>query len=61
MRKSRFSEAKIISVLKRNERGEKVSGLCREVGIGDATGETTSPCTTGRPNMAASPPATSNA
>jgi len=27
MKKSRFSEAKIISVLKRNERGEKVRGL----------------------------------
>ena len=37
MKKSRFSEAKIISVLKRNERGEKVSDLCRELGISDAT------------------------
>jgi len=61
MKKSRFSEAKIISVLKRNERGEKVRDLCRELGISDATGDTTSPCTTGRPSMAASPSATSNA
>ena len=37
MKKSRFSEAKIISVLKRNERGEKVKDLCREIGISDAT------------------------
>ena len=37
MKKSRFSEAKIISVLARNERGEKVKDLCREHGISDAT------------------------
>lgn len=37
MKKSRFSEAKIISILKRNERGEKVGDLCRELGIADAT------------------------
>jgi putative transposase len=37
MRKSRFSEAKIISVLKYNERGEKVPGPCREIGVSDAT------------------------
>ena len=37
MKKSRFSEAKIISILKRNERGEKVRDLCREIGISDAT------------------------
>ena len=37
MKKSRFSEAKIISVLQRNNRGEKVSDLCREFGISDAT------------------------
>jgi len=53
MTKSRFSEAKIISVLGRNERGEKVRDLCREIGISDATGDTTSPCTTGRPSTAA--------
>ncbi len=37
MKKSRFSEAKIISVLTRNERGEKVKDLCRELSISDAT------------------------
>ena len=37
MKKSRFSEAQIISVLNRNERGEKVSTLCRELGISEAT------------------------
>lgn len=37
MQKSRYSEAKIISMLKRNERGEKVRDLCRELGISDAT------------------------
>jgi len=37
MKKSRFSETKIVSVLARNERGEKVKDLCRELGISDAT------------------------
>lgn len=37
MKKSRFSEAKIISILQRNEAGEKVKDLCREFGISDAT------------------------
>jgi putative transposase len=37
MKKSRFSEAQIISVLQRNERGEKVADLCRELSISDAT------------------------
>ena len=37
MKKSRFSEAKIISVLQRNEAGEKVKDVCRELGISDAT------------------------
>ena len=37
MKKSRFSETKIISILTRNEGGEKVKGLCREIGISDAT------------------------
>jgi len=35
MKKFRFSEAKITSVLGRNERGEKVRDLCRELGISD--------------------------
>lgn len=37
MKKSRFSETKIVSVLARNERGERVIDLCRELGISDAT------------------------
>ena len=37
MKKSRFSESKIISILSRNERGEKVKDLCREIGVSDAT------------------------
>ena len=37
MKKSRFSETKIISILTRNEGGEKVKDLCREIGISDAT------------------------
>ena len=37
MKKSRFSEPKIISILTRNEGGEKVEDLCREIGVSDAT------------------------
>ena len=37
MKKSRFSETQIISVLARHERGEKTRELCRELGISDAT------------------------
>ena len=37
MKKSRFSEVQIISILKRQEHGEKVGDLCREAGISDAT------------------------
>ena len=37
MKKSRFTETQIISVLARQERGEKVRDLCRELGISDAT------------------------
>ena len=37
MKKSQFSETQIISVLARQERGEKVRDLCRELGISDAT------------------------
>jgi len=55
MKKSQFSGAKIVSVLKLCERGEKVPGLCCEIGISDATGETTSPTTTGRPSATVSP------
>lgn len=37
MKKSQFSETKIISMLQRQERGEKVGDLCRELGISEAT------------------------
>jgi len=37
MKRFRFSEPKIISVLGRGEHGEKVRDLCREIGISDAT------------------------
>ena len=33
MKKSRFSETKIIYILQRQERGEKANALCREIGI----------------------------
>lgn len=37
MRKSRFSETQIVATLQRQERGEKVGALCRELGISEAT------------------------
>jgi len=37
MKKTRFTETQIVAVLKRQEAGIKVSGLCRELGISDAT------------------------
>ena len=37
MKKSRFSETKIVSVLSRNESGEKVKDLCGELEISEAT------------------------
>lgn len=37
MKKSRFSEKKIISVLRENEEGVKPSDLCRRLGISEAT------------------------
>lgn len=37
MKKSKFSESKIISTLKCQERGEKVSDICRDLGISEAT------------------------
>jgi len=55
MKTSRFSEAKIISVLKLGERGEDVRDLCRELGISNATAEATSSATIGRPSTAAYP------
>ncbi len=37
MKRARFSEEQIISVLKEAEAGAKVSELCRRHGISDAT------------------------
>jgi putative transposase len=37
MKKTRFSEAQIVSILKKHEAGMKTSDLCRENGISDAT------------------------
>ena len=36
MRKSRFSESRIVSILKENENGRQVKGICREHGISTA-------------------------
>jgi len=37
MKKTRFTETQIVAVLKRQEAGIKVSDLCRELGISDAS------------------------
>ena len=37
MRKSKFSESKIVSLLKEAEAGRKLSDICREHGISSAT------------------------
>ncbi len=37
MKKSRFSESQIVSILKEGDAGMKVSDLCRKHGISDAT------------------------
>ena len=37
MKKTRFTEAQIIAILKQQEAGIKVSDICRENGISDAT------------------------
>lgn len=37
MRKSQFSETKIVSILKKQEAGIKTSDICREFGISEAT------------------------
>lgn len=37
MKKTRITETQIVAVLKRQEAGIKVSDLCRELGISDAT------------------------
>lgn len=37
MRKSRFSEAQIIAALRRQETGEKVRDICRDLAISEPT------------------------
>jgi putative transposase len=37
MKKTRFTETQIIAILKKQESGIKVSDICRENGISDAT------------------------
>lgn len=37
MKKSRFTETQIVSILKEYEQGKKVSELCREYGIAEQT------------------------
>jgi putative transposase len=37
MKKTRFTESQIISILRQQETGSKVSDICREHGISDAT------------------------
>jgi putative transposase len=37
MKKIKFSETKILAILKEQEQGQKVSEICRKHGISDAT------------------------
>jgi putative transposase len=37
MKKTRFTEAQIVAILKKQESGIKVADICREHGISDAT------------------------
>lgn len=37
MKKTRFTEQQIVAILKQHDQGSKVSDICREHGISDAT------------------------
>jgi putative transposase len=37
MKKSRYTESQIVTLLNRAEKGEKIASLCREAGISEAT------------------------
>ena len=37
MKKSKFTETQIVSILQKAEKGHKISDLCRELGISEAT------------------------
>ena len=37
MKKTRFTETQIVSILNKNEQGKSVRDICREHGISDAT------------------------
>ena len=37
MKKSRYSDSQILSILKQNEAGARVADLCREHGMSEAT------------------------
>ena len=37
MKKSRYTDSQILSILKQNEAGTSVADLCREYGMSDAT------------------------
>lgn len=37
MKKTRFTESQIVTILNRAEQGEKIVSLCREAGISEAT------------------------
>jgi putative transposase len=37
MKKTRFTEAQIVKAIKQHESGSKVSDICRDLGISEAT------------------------